>query len=318
MKQPLTLDEVVAAVRTHGGELRAGGTDTMARRRAGVTDRVAVPIPPVAHMKGISVQADGTTRIGALTGIAELAADPGLQASYPALTTTADALATPQIRAAGTLGGNLLQHNRCPYYRNPHFRCHRDGADTCPARMGIHVHAAVIDQGPCVAPHPSSIAIALLSYGARVDVHDGGTLSVEDLYGDGSDPTRDHLLPPDHIMTAVTLPPPLPGERGAYHRAIGRARAEWPLVEAVTRMAFTDGVITEVAVAAGGIAHTPLRLPEVENALLDQRPTPEVLFRAASTATARCSPLPQTQYKVDLLRDTVLDVLEKAAWSEIT
>ncbi|HET6354817.1 FAD binding domain-containing protein [Streptomyces sp.] len=318
MNQPLTLDEAAAVVAANGGELRAGGTDTVARRRGGVTRAASVQIPLLPALRGITRQAEGTTRIGALTGVAELAEDPGLQADYPALTLTAGALATPQIRHAGTLGGNLLQHNRCWYYRNPYFSCYRDGGDGCPARTGVHLHAAVIDQGPCIAPHPSSIAIALLSYDAQVDVHEGGTLPVADLYGDGSDPTRDHLLAPQQILTAVTLPAPLPGERAAYNRAISRAKAEWPLVEAVARVTVSDGIVTTVAVAAGGIAHTPLRMTDVEDALLGREPTPENLFTAATAATTRCSPLPQTRYKVELLRDTVLDVLETALRAEAT
>ncbi|WP_406302425.1 FAD binding domain-containing protein [Streptomyces sp. NBC_00885] len=318
MNQPLTLDEAAAVVADNGGELRAGGTDTVARRRGGVTRGASVQIPLLPALRGITRQAEGTTRIGALTGVAELAEDPGLQADYPALTMTAGALATPQIRNAGTLGGNLLQHNRCWYYRNPHFSCYRDGGDGCPARTGVHLHAAVIDQGPCIAPHPSSIAIALLSYDAQVDVHERGPLPVADLYGDGSDPTRDHLLAPQQILTAVTLPAPLPGERAAYNRAISRAKAEWPLVEAVARVTVSDGVVTAVAVAAGGIAHTPLRMTDVEDALLGREPTPENLFAAATAATTRCSPLPQTRYKVELLRDTVLDVLETALRAEAT
>lgn len=318
MNQHLTLDEVTAAVLDSGAELRAGGTDTTARRRGGVTRGPSVQLPLLPALHGITRQPDGTTRIGALTGVAELAGAPGLQADYPALTLTAGALATPQIRTAGTLGGNLLQHNRCWYYRNPHFSCHRDGGDGCPARTGVHLHGAVIDQGPCVAPHPSSIAIALLAYEARVEVHDAGTHHIADLYGDGSDPTRDHLLDPHQVLTAVVLPAPLPSERAAYNRAISRAKAEWPLVEAVARATVSGGIVTAVAVAAGGIAHTPLRLPEVEEALLGREAIPENLLTAATSATRRCTPLPGTRYKVELLRDTVLDVLEQAIQGEPT
>nr|MBA2309820.1 FAD binding domain-containing protein [Pseudonocardiales bacterium] len=256
-------------------------------------------------------------RIGALATVAAIAADPMLAASYPALTATAGALATPQIRAAGTLGGNLLQRNRCWYYRNPHFSCFQTGGDGCPARDGLNLYSAVIDQGPCVAPHASSLAMALLAYDARVEVHGRGTVAVHELYGDGSDPTRDHLLDAGEVLLAVELPAPVPGERAAYHRAISRAEAEWPLVEAVARLVVDGSTITLAAVAVGGVAHTPLRLPEVEAALVGQ-PTapgqlPAQLLAAAQTATQRCEPLAQTGYKVDLLRDTVLEVVERAA-----
>lgn len=318
MNPTVSLDEMTAALRANGGELRAGGTDVTARQRSGLATGPFVDLHGAAAVPaGIEWRADGSARIGALATVAAIAADPMLAAGYPALTATAGALATPQIRAAGTLGGNLLQRNRCWYYRNPHFSCFQTGGDGCPARDGLNLYSAVIDQGPCVAPHASSIAMALLAYDARVEVHGRSTVAVHKLYGDGSDPTRDHLLNAGEVLLAVELPAPVPGERAAYHRAISRAEAEWPLVEAVARLVVDGSTITLAAVAVGGVAHTPLRLPEVEAALVGQ-PTapgrlPAQLLAAAQTATQRCEPLAQTGYKVDLLRDTVLEVVERAA-----
>jgi xanthine dehydrogenase YagS FAD-binding subunit len=294
-------------------ELRAGGTDVMARVKIGRAHGPFEDLTARPELRGIDWLPDGSVRIGALTTIAALAADQRLRAGYPGLTATAGGLATPQIRAAGTIGGNLLQRNRCWYYRNPRFSCHQTGGDGCPARGGLHLYSAVVDQGPCVAPHPSSIAVALLAYDARVEVDGRGELPVAELYGDGSDPTRDHLLGNDEVLTAVSLPAPAPGERAAYHRAIGRAEAEWPLVEAVARLVLDSGTVTSVAVAAGGVAHTPLRLPEVEEPLQGTKITWEALEAAAARVTQRCSPLPQTGYKVAVFRDTVLEVLERAA-----
>lgn len=313
---PTTVDEVARTVRDHGGELRAGGTDVTARQRSGLAAGPFVDLHLVTAMPAVIEWADdGHARIGALTTIEEIASDERLRAAYPALTATAGALATPQIRAAGTLGGNLLQRNRCWYYRNPHFSCFQTGGDGCPARDGLNLYSAVVDQGPCVAPHPSSIAMALLAYDAWAVVHDRGRLSVADLYGDGSDPTRDHLLAPTDVLLSIELPLPITDERAAYHRAIGRAEAEWPMVEAVARLGLDGSTVTTVAVAVGGVAHTPLRLPEVE-AALQGRPVggngSTDLRAAAGLAVERCRPLPQTGYKTGLLRDTVLEVLERA------
>ena len=308
----MSLDSVVSAL-GQGGELRAGGTDVAARRRIGRATGPFVDLGGLPELRGVEWRPDGSVRIAALTTVADLAADPRLRAGYPALTATAGALATPQIRAAATIGGNLLQRNRCWYYRNAHFSCHQTGGTGCPARAGLHLYSAVIDQGPCVAPHASSIAMALLAYDARVDVHGRGLLPVAELYGDGSDPTRDHLLDPSEVLVAVELPAPAAGELAAYHRAIGRAEAEWPLVEAVARLIVDGTTVTSVAVAVGGVAHTPLRLPEVEAAVAGTVITYDRLVAAAELATERCTPLPQTGYKVALLRDTVLEVLERAA-----
>jgi len=305
-----TVVDVVAEVTGRGGELRAGGTDVTARRALGRSTGPWVDLGGVDGLRGIERRPDGSVRIGAMTTVAEIAADAGLCAGHPALTDTARGLATPQIRTMATLGGNLLQRNRCWYYRNPRFTCFQTGGDGCPARAGQHLYSSVVDLSPCVAPHASSVAVALLTYDATADVHGRGTLPVADLYGPDAD--RDHVLAPSDVLLAVDLPAPTEGERAAYHRAIGRAEAEWPLVEAVARIVVDDGVITTAAVAVGGVARTPLRLPEVEAALLGRPATPGTLGAAADAATARCTPLPQTGYKVALLRGTVLHVLERA------
>jgi xanthine dehydrogenase YagS FAD-binding subunit len=306
------VDAVAARVIEGGGELRAGGTDVTARQRSGLASGPFVDLRDVTGLRGITWHPDGSARIGAMTTIAEIAADARLGAAYPALTLTAGSLATPQLRSAGTLGGNLLQRNRCWYYRNPAVSCYQTGGDSCPARAGLNLYSTVIDLGPCVAPHPSTMAMALLAQDATVRVHGRGVMPVGDLY-DGTDPTRDHQLGAGDVLVSIELPVPSAGERGAYRRAIARQEAEWPLVEVVTRLVITDGVITLAAVAAGGVARTPVRLGEVEAALVGQPPAEEVLAAAADRATAGCRPLRQTGYKVALLRGTTLEVLERAS-----
>jgi xanthine dehydrogenase YagS FAD-binding subunit len=302
-----TVEEIAARLVEDGGEPRAGGTDIMARRPGARF----VDLANLAELRGVG-WAGGAARVGALTTIAQIAGDERLRAAYPALALTARSLATPQIRAVGTLGGNLLQRNRCWYFRHPGFSCFQKGGDSCPAREGRNLYAAVIDTGPCVAPHPSSMAMALLAYDAAVEVHGRGEIAVHDLYGDGSDPTRDHLLGHGEIVVSVRLPRPLDGEKAAYHRAVARFEAEWPLVEAVARLVVDGDSIAFAAVAVGGVARTPLRLPEVEAALTGRRVSGETLEAAAELAASRCAPLAQTGYKVTLLQGTILEVLEQA------
>ncbi|MEU4409949.1 FAD binding domain-containing protein [Streptosporangium sp. NPDC023963] len=297
------LTDLGEAVR-RGGEFRAGGTDLMGRRTAGPH----VDLRGLPDLSGVTWRPDGSAGIGALTTVAGVARDARLAAGHPCLALTAAALATPQIREVATVGGNLLQRNRCTYFRNPAFSCHQDGGDHCPARAGLAPNAAILGTGPCVAPHPSSLAVALLACDASVEVHGRDAFPIAELYGDGSDPSRDHLLAAGEILLSVVLPPPVPGERAAYHRAIGRSEAEWPLVEAVARLVVDGGGITFARVAAGGVARVPVRLPEVEEALL----AGESLDRAAGLATARCAPAARDSYKLALLAGTVLEVLERA------
>lgn len=302
-----SLPEAMAA----DGVYRAGGTDLQALRRLRGCREPVVDLTGVPGLAGIRAEPEGF-RIGASTRISDLATDPGVMAGYPALAAAAGSLATPQIRAVATVGGNLLQRNRCPYFRHPDFTCHKTGHDSCPARAGHHAHGVVFDLGPCVAPHPSTLAMALLAHEAHVLTSSDDRLTIPDLLGDGSDGRRDHRLADGAILTAIHLPPPVE-EQGGYSRATGRVLAEWPAAEAVVRLQTDAGRIEQAVVAVGGVAPIPLLLPEVGRALegvaTDDR---QSILGAAQLAVAGANPLPQTRYKLDLLVGTVADAVDSA------
>jgi xanthine dehydrogenase YagS FAD-binding subunit len=305
---PRTIEEA----REAAGEYRAGGTDLQQRLRSGVSSGPPVDLGPLRDLDNVEWDDRGAARIGALVPIATLAGGSRLASAYPGLAGAAAALATPQIRAAGTLGGNLLQRNRCWYYRHPDIGCLKKGGEDCPARTGNHLLGVCFDLGPCVAPHPSTLGMALLAYDAEVEVEGAGTRTVAALYGDGSDGRHDHQLEEHEILTAVHMPPALEGEQAAYFRVTSRALAEWPLVEALVRLTVTDGTIGHARATVGGVAPVPLRLPLVEEALVGERPIPEVLDKAASLAANGASPLPMTHYKLQLLPHTVRETLDRA------
>ncbi|WP_116246912.1 xanthine dehydrogenase family protein subunit M [Nocardiopsis sp. FIRDI 009] len=320
--RPTDLGSALTELAGTGARPRAGGTDLTACVAHGVlAPAPVVDLTGIETLRGIDWRDDGSARVGALTSVHEVSADPRLGAAYPALARTAGALATPQIRRTATVGGNLLQRNRCWYLRNPAFDCFQTGGGSCPAREGDHLHGVVVDQGPCVAPHPSTVALALVAYDAVVEVSgDGGAVAERPVAGlyDGTDPSRDHVLDPSEVVTAVSLPAPAPGELAAYLRATGRSRSEWPLVEVTARLVRAEGgagPVASAAVAVGGVARTPLRLPEVESSLVGAVPgaEPGAGFAAALDGlAARCSPLPATGYKVALLRETVRAGVERA------
>ena len=294
-------------------EFRASGTDLSERRRSGVSRGPLVDIVPTPDMIGIAWDAAGAARIGASTSIAAIAADARLAAAYPGVAAAASGLATPQIRHLATLGGNLAQRSRCWYYRNPHFACLKKGGSECPARDGNHLYGVVFDLGPCVAPHPSTMATALLAYEAKIATNQRKGLSVEQLLGDGSNGRADHALKAGEMIEAVELTPPLPGERAAYKRAIGRAYAEWPLVEVVARAIVEGGAFQSVRLAAGGVAPVPIRLRAAEAAAQGAPVAPATIAAAARAASAGAKPLPTTGYKLDLLAGLVQDLLEQCS-----
>jgi xanthine dehydrogenase YagS FAD-binding subunit len=300
-----------AMTAVQASEFRAAGTDLSERRRSGVSTGPLIDIAPSPDTIGMHWGTEGSLRIGAFTTIAAIAADARIAAAYPGLAVSAQGLATPQIRHLATLGGNLAQRSRCWYYRNPHIACLRKGGSDCPARAGNHLYSVAFDLGPCVSPHPSTMAAALLAYDAKTTTDMRSGLTIGDLLGDGSNGAADNALQPGEMIKSIELSAALEGERALYKRAISRTHAEWPLVEVCARAVIKDGIFQFARLTAGGIAPVPLRLAALEAALQGKRANVATIAVAAERATSGAKPLPMTGYKLDLLKGVVQDLLER-------
>jgi len=298
-------------------EFRAAGTDLSERRRSGVSKGPLIDIA-VGGDTSITWAAGGAATIGAFATIATIAADARIRDAYPGMSAAAQGLATPQIRHLATLGGNLAQRSRCWYFRKPHIDCLKKGGSDCPARSGNHLYGVAFDLGPCVAPHPSTMAAALLAYEAKIVTDRRSGLSVRDLLGDASNGRADHALGPGEMIKQIELGIPLAGERALYKRAISRTYAEWPLVELCARAVVADGVFKFVRLGAGGIAPVPLRLQASEAALQGKPADAATIAEAAKQATVGAKPLPMTGYKLDLLSGLVRDLLEQLAGNNLS
>lgn len=308
---PTTPDEVQASK----GTIRAGGTELQERRRLPGMGGDLIDLRDTAGLHDLRFAADGTLRIGAGRRIADVGSNEEIRAIYPGFAEAVGGLATPQIRAVATMAGNLLQRTRCWYFRAPETgdRCFKRGGSMCSARTGDHLYHACFDTGSCVSVHPSTIGMAMLAYDGLVEVAPGGLRSVAALLGDGSNASADNTLQPGELVIALVLPAPQAGEHSAYFRAITRARAEWPLVEVLARLVVANGVVTEAAIALGGVAPVPLRAAAAEAALLGKAPDAAAFALAAKAATTGAAPLPMTGYKLELIEGSVLEALERAA-----
>lgn len=292
------------------GRVRAGSTDLHERRRLGLADGDLVDLRDVEGLDQLGAY-EGGLAIGAKVRIAELAAH--LEGSpFGGLGAAAGGLATPEIRAVATVGGNLLQQTRCWYYRNPDLDCLRKGGTDCPARSGDHRYHACFGTGPCIAVHSSTLAVALLGLDARVEIEGADDRSIDVLLGRGWKPSEPEPLEPGAVLTRVVVPAIEPGHRAAYVRSTSRARAEWPLVEAFAALVVQADRITSARVCVGAVANVPLRLPAVESALRGQPARADVVEAAAARASEGATPLPMTEYKLPLVTATVADVLQRA------
>lgn len=298
-------------------EFQAGGTDVQDRLRRGAVRDGVTPLPATIASTRIEWQNECAT-IGALVRVATVAHDPKIIAAYPGLAAAAGGLATPQIRAVATVGGALLQRTRCWYFRDPEVSCFKSGGTACPARDGDHTFGVCFDWSACVWPHPSTLGAALLAYDATVTCAPGGTITTADLFGDGVDPTRDHTIADGQVLTHVTLGPPVPGERAAYVRIIGRKLAEWPLVEAVVRLVIDGDRIAFARIGLGGVATVPMRLTDLERALVGVAADSSKIRAMAIEAvralceTSRIPTLPATRYKLELIPVAIADAAAQA------
>lgn len=305
---PKTLDEALGLE----GVLRAGGTDLGELRHLPVFGRnPVIDLRDVKGLDGIGLDDQGAW-IGGGAILQHIADDPRIVAGWPGLAEACGALANPQIRNFATLAGSLMQAPRCWYYRHPDYDCLRKGGDTCYARAGDHLFHVCFDTEPCAAPHPSTSGMALLAYEAMVEVVAPGDPAPKQIAI--ADLLKLEGLPEGGLITAFRLGAPLGAERSAYMRASNRAFAEWALVEVLVRLRLdAGGVIDFARVSVGAVASTPLRLLEIEKALLGQKPEAATFERVAKLAPEGAKPLPMTGYKLDLLEASVLEALEKAA-----
>ncbi len=274
--RPESSAEAVALL-GNGARALAGGTDLVPLLRDGLVTADAL----VELGRAVPAGIDGT-RIGAGTTLAELEASTEIP---DALREACRLAASPQLRAMGTIGGNLLQATRCWYWRLA-VPCYLHGGDRCHARDGQHREHAIFGNERCASAHPSDPAAALLALGATVRT-DRRELPVADLYRLPTDDARDvTALEPGELLLELDVPRP---DASAYLKAMDRQRWSFALVGVAAAR-----VGGETRLALAGVAPVPWLLAD-----------PAELDRA--------TPLPGTAYKVEIARALVRRALARTA-----
>ncbi|MET9175940.1 xanthine dehydrogenase family protein subunit M [Streptomyces misionensis] len=316
--RPDSLQEAVEAYAAHpGARYLAGGTNLVDLMKLGV-ERPAVLID-VGRLPLDAVEElpDGALRAGATVRNSDLAADPRVRDRYPALSQALLAGASGQLRNAATTGGNLLQRTRCPYFQDLSKPCNkREPGTGCGALEGVHRDHAILGRSDhCIATHPSDMAVALAALDAEVELYglDGARrLPVADFHRlPGEHPERDTEIRPGEIITGVLLPAATAGLPSAYRKARDRASYAFALASVAVVLRLADGVIQQVGLAFGGLAHKPWRARRAEEALCGAAPTPVALERAVDLELAEARPLRDNAFKVPLARNLALDVLDR-------
>jgi xanthine dehydrogenase YagS FAD-binding subunit len=300
-----------------GARFIAGGTTLVDLMREEVerperlVDINALPLAAIRAEGGDLV-------IGALARMADVIAHPETQRLQPLVAEALVEGASPQLRNMASIGGNLMQRVRCPYFRMLDAACNkRDPGSGCAALEGLNAgHAILGTSERCVATHPSDVAVAFVALGATMRVRgpEGErSFPVEELYRlPGETPHLEHTLGPGELILEVRVPGGPYARRARYLKVRDRASYEFALVSAAVALDVEGGAIRAARVAAGGVGTRPWRLRAVEAALAGQPPERRAFEAAARLALEGARPLPHNRYKLELLPRTIVRALELA------
>ena len=300
-----------------GGRYIAGGTTLVDLMREEV-ERPERLIDINALPLG-DIRVEGTDLvIGALARMADVAAHPDVQRLQPIIAESLIEGASPQLRNMASIGGNLLQRCRCPYFRMLDAACNkRSPGSGCAAINGLNAgHAILGTSDHCAATHPSDLAVSLVALDAtmRVRSADGGRdFPVEQLFRlPGDTPHLEHTLQPGELIVEVRVPAGPYSRRARYLKVRDRASYEFALVSTAAALDIQDGVIRQVRLAAGGVGTRPWRLRASEDALIGKAPDRQAFEAAAQLALEGARPLSGNHYKLELLPRTIVRALEMA------
>ena len=263
--------------------------------------------------RGCEVTADGGLLIGAGTSNSDLAAHPAVRAKFPVLAQALLSGASDQLRNVATAGGNLLQRTRCFYFQDTTKPCNkREPGAGCPARDGEHRMLAILGHSEhCVATHPSDMAVALAALDARVHIRTSGGVRVcalADFYRlPGDAPNFDTTLEHGELITAIEVPPA--PSRSSYRKVRDRASFAFAVVSVAAALHVRRGVIGDVRLALGGVAHMPWRARTAEAELRGGPATEDAFDRAAEAELLAAQPLEHNAFKVELAKKIIVRTL---------
>ncbi|MBZ9657353.1 FAD binding domain-containing protein [Phyllobacterium lublinensis] len=316
LERPATTEDAIAAAAT-GARFIAGGTTLVDLMREEVEKPERLIDINRLPLDGIRVEGDDLV-IGALARMADVAADENVRRLQPLIAESLIEGASPQLRNMATMGGNLLQRVRCPYFRMLDAACNKRSPGTgCSAIDGLNAgHAILGTSESCVATHPSDVAVAMVALDASMRVRGPNgerSFLIEELFRLPEDtPHLEHTLLPGELIVELRVPGGRADRRSRYLKVRDRASYEFALVSAAVALVMDNGVISEAKIAVGGVATRPWRLRDCEAALIGKLPERSAFEAAAKFSVQGVRPLRHNHFKVELLPRTIVRALEMA------
>ena len=326
---PFTLERPKDLAAALAFRAQAGRTDAPAEYIAGGTDMVQLLQDYVRRpdrlvsLAGlldnrIEVGPKGL-RFGAAATMADVAAHRAVVEQFPLISEALLNSASPQVRNQATMGGNLLQRTRCPYFRDVGYSaCNkRTPGSGCAAIGGENRwHAVLGTSEHCIAAHASDLAVALVALDAAVEVRSAGgqrTVPVAELHRlPAGTPHLETVLEPGEVIAAITVPPSPAARRSHYLKVRDRASFEFAVVSAAVGLDMDGDRIRGARVALGGVGTRPWRVPRVEAALTGATLEPAALRRAAAVAAEGAQGHGHNDFKIELMQRAIVRAAQTA------
>lgn len=314
--KPRSLDEAVTALGTHADvQAIAGGTTVVDLMKLDVmTPRHVVLLDGVEELHGIDTSGD-TLRFGALATMTQVADDPVVQHDYPMLYQSLWKAASPQLRNVASVGGNLLQQTRCPYYRDTHSACNRrepgSGCDAIQGNNALHAVLGTSDQ--CIASYPGDWAVALVALDASIEIAGARglrQLPVQALHRlPGSEPWKETVLEEDELITAITVPASELGKHSVYTKVRERESYAFATASAAVALSMDGDTVQDARISLGGVATVPWRAETAEASLIGKPLNESSASEAGRIAFDGALGYSHNAYKIPLGMDTVAEAL---------
>jgi xanthine dehydrogenase YagS FAD-binding subunit len=296
-----------------------GGSDLLGMVKERIVEPdVLINLKTIKGLDKVS-SASGGLNIGGLITLDTLSRHSRIRREYPVLAEAAESVATPQIRHAGTLAGNVCQRPWCWYYRNG-FPCYKAGGNQCFSTTGENQFHAIFGGGPSYIVHPSDTAPALVALEATFHVNGPSgehAVPAADFFTlPKQNAARENVLANDEVLASIQLPAARRGMRSTYHKVLDREAWTHAVVSAAVVLEMEGSMCRSARIVLGGVAPAPWRVPEAERLLAGQRITPELAAKVGEAAISGAAPLAKNTYKVPLTKNvvarTVLELSQRA------
>jgi len=297
--------------------LMAGGQDSLdwfkdRAKRPGVV----IDLSQIDDLRGVR-EIDGGIEIGALTTLTAVEENPLIRERFGLLSSAASHVASPQIRNAGTIGGNVSQDARCWYYRAG-LVCYRAGGNLCYADSpeGMNREHCLFGASRCVAVSPSDTAPALVALDASMVIsgRSGNRIVPAGQYFVGPDVDIRHMtaLQPGEVLTAIRLPSTFDGANFYFEKVAERKTWDFALVNVAAALRLDGATVRDVRIVCGAVQCVPRRMRAAEDAVRGQERSAEAAAEAGRRASGGARALKYNGYKIPLVENLVMRAIRDA------